>query len=451
MGLDVFQRYTGHYGLSTGGWGGDLDLAGTIRINVPAGATIVAAYLYASYFGSPTGGGGLSAAGSAALVTINGETQTWTSLGAIPNGNHLEALRADVTALVAEVIDGATDEAYDFDIVEPYDAALNAGLRTYFTNRLDGEGLVVIYELASLPISTIVLFDGWAKQEGDSITFNYVDGIDPDDPDYFAEVRCGIGFSSNDESTELRCNGHTFTTRAGNHDDGVLTGPGSPYGGGLITVGGDGDPLQYETGLTPTYANTHERFTLLPALVAGDTSITVATHNTTGDDLVFLMVFWLAGTAYVNEPAVAGFDFPPFEMAGTGSADGGFVFPLFEMDGEGFSSVERLRWRQRVFPHVNKENYMLFCRRLELEFQRGVATASGDGALPLIRLRISRDGGLTYGTPLWATAGTLGDNTARAYWNRMGRARDFVFEVMVSSPVLWGFLAAYGDFAEGPS
>ena len=65
------------------------------------------------------------------------------------------------------------------------------------------------------------------------------------------------------------------------------------------------------------------------------------------------------------------------------------------------------------------------------------------GADPQVMLRVSNDGGLTWVTEQWRSAGRTGEFDWRVRWNRMGMARRRVFEVSVTDPVAWKITGAY--------
>ena len=54
---------------------------------------------------------------------------------------------------------------------------------------------------------------------------------------------------------------------------------------------------------------------------------------------------------------------------------------------------------------------------------------------PQAMLRWSDDGGFTWSHEHWRSIGIQGAYKNRAKWNRLGRARDRVYEVTVSDPV----------------
>lgn len=81
--------------------------------------------------------------------------------------------------------------------------------------------------------------------------------------------------------------------------------------------------------------------------------------------------------------------------------------------------------------------------QLWLEMESGVGAATGQGADPQVMLQVSRDGGHTWGAEMWRSFGALGEFGKRAVWNRLGRARDWLFKVRVTDPVKTVFVAAW--------
>jgi IPTL-CTERM motif len=273
--LTVSQTFVGNYAVSTDGWGA-LDQSGTIEASVPAGATVVGAYLYTSTYG----GISISAAGG----TLNGIPVTYTSLG--QSNPALTAGRTDVTDIVKAVINGGPGGTYGFAITET-------------SAQQGGSALVVVYQKPDLPYSTVGIMDGFSQSTGDSATINFATPLAPAAPGFFAELRLGIGHSFGDQTSRIRVNGTTITENAGNFDDGTgFIG----RSGTLITVGGFNDPF---SALLPSYDDDHERYNLMtyttaggaPIITAGDTSIFVETNNPSRDDNLFLAVFHVAGTA----------------------------------------------------------------------------------------------------------------------------------------------------------
>lgn len=294
--LTSFQTFTGHLGVSSDGWGSTTQ-AGTISANVPAGATVVAAYIYTSTFGNAS----LSGVGG----SINGTNiGPFTSLGT--NGTaccSLTAARADVTGILKPVIDGGAGGVYNFAVRET-------------SSSQDGYALVVVYSMpaALTPVSTVGILDGWASASGDSTAVAFGTPIDVSAPGFFAEMRLGIGFSYDDDdcsdsgqTSRVQVNGTTITNNAGCNDDSA---DGGAANGNLITMGGDNDPFSPNL---PSTAADHERYNLVSYLSTGDTGFTVNNANASLNDNIFLALFHVLGEAQVcqenctvPEPATLG-------------------------------------------------------------------------------------------------------------------------------------------------
>ena len=73
---------------------------------------------------------------------------------------------------------------------------------------------------------------------------------------------------------------------------------------------------------------------------------------------------------------------------------------------------------------------------LQLTTETGAGVAAGQGSNPQAMLRISRDGGNTFGNELWTTIGAIGNYLTRVIWRRLGAGRDFVFDITISDPVM---------------
>jgi len=88
-----------------------------------------------------------------------------------------------------------------------------------------------------------------------------------------------------------------------------------------------------------------------------------------------------------------------------------------------------LRWL-RASPHIADGQDWMFYSGFELDMQRG-----GGPGTPLVYLRWSDDGGMTWSASYAATSGAAGAYATRVRWLRLGRGRNRVFEVSGSDPV----------------
>jgi hypothetical protein len=272
--LVPFQSYTGQVAYSADGFG-STSQSGMISASVPAGATVLAAYLYTSTFFNPT----LAGIGA----TLDGNA---VAFSALPQNATacctLRAARADVTAIIKPLIDGGPGGIYNFAITEA-------------DGSQDGEALVVVYSHPALGISSVGLLDGFASSAGDSVMVNFAAPLDPMAPGFHAEMALGIGFSCCSQASTVSVNGNLITENAGNNDDG----DGAISNGQLFTMGGFDDPF---STLLPTYDDDHERYDLAPYITLGDTSLTVKTANASFDDNIFLTVLQVTGEATFNVP-----------------------------------------------------------------------------------------------------------------------------------------------------
>ena len=98
--------------------------------------------------------------------------------------------------------------------------------------------------------------------------------------------------------------------------------------------------------------------------------------------------------------------------------------------------------RVRRAPALFDGNRELTVPVFELLLEPGLGAVSGQGLKPQVALRISRDGGKTWGSERWRTAGARGRYGARVRWLRNGCGRRWMPEVVVSDPVPWRLLGA---------
>lgn len=104
--------------------------------------------------------------------------------------------------------------------------------------------------------------------------------------------------------------------------------------------------------------------------------------------------------------------------------------------------------RMRRAPALVNENERVFYSAFELDLERGQGLVTGQGSDPQVMMRMSDDGGQTWGPERWRSAGKMGAFSRRARWERLGASRRRVFEVTVSDPVPWRLTSAYLMLAE---
>jgi hypothetical protein len=101
--------------------------------------------------------------------------------------------------------------------------------------------------------------------------------------------------------------------------------------------------------------------------------------------------------------------------------------------------------RVRRAPAITKENQRLYFSTFELDLEAGLGLTSGQGSDPQVMLRMSNDGGKTFGLEQIRGAGAKGEYGTRVRWTRCGSGRKRVFEVSVSDPIPWRLTGAYLD------
>lgn len=99
--------------------------------------------------------------------------------------------------------------------------------------------------------------------------------------------------------------------------------------------------------------------------------------------------------------------------------------------------------------HFFAEYNRVTVNRLFIDFESGVGLVSGQGSDPQVMLRISRDGGHSWGKEIRASMGKVGEYTKRAEFRRLGTARDFTFELSITDPVKRVIVGANIDFSPG--
>jgi hypothetical protein len=98
--------------------------------------------------------------------------------------------------------------------------------------------------------------------------------------------------------------------------------------------------------------------------------------------------------------------------------------------------------RVRRPPALFHENTVLRVGVFELFLEPGLGTETSQGTNPQVALRISGNGGKTFGNELLAPAGKIGEFGARTRWLRCGSGRRWMPEIVVTDPIPWRLLGA---------
>jgi hypothetical protein len=280
------STFNGHGGYSADGLG-QSQVGGTVQAQVPAGSTVVQAYLYGTYFSSTA-----DLDIDQRTLDFDGTTVVLDVLAnSEPGGAGLITARADVKTQIAAKV-GSGGGITDF--------VLNSD-----PGALDGIGLVVIYANPASPLVTVAVLDGGSKQAGDTVTLNFASPLNTATPGFAAALSLGSGFSFQGGTDPHDCgggqfstvdvNGSRLTSCAGSYDDGVGA------NGGLVTVGGIGDSLDNPADPNAESGGTDdELYNLAPFLHTGDTSLVLQTSNPSTDDNLFLAVVSITAQATVT-------------------------------------------------------------------------------------------------------------------------------------------------------
>jgi PEP-CTERM motif len=264
-----------------------------LQSNTPAGATVVAAYLYVS---------DVNGSGAAGNVTLNGTflpVASGTLLG--PNESGANTRRFDVTANVSAAI-----------------TAAGGGLVTHTyaeSGFTDGAVLVVVWKNASTTGGTAIMLDGELAQAGDKTTVGfgaYTGG------DFLMSIADSFSFNgppsdtgqvSLIDVTTSSTGKRRLSSCAGGNDDGNFV----AANGLLMTAGGVGDSPSNPNPTCTGGAQDDELYNLAlgnsvdasPFIKIGDTSLTFDTNNPSFDDNIFGIFFSSTFSVVVGPPPPA--------------------------------------------------------------------------------------------------------------------------------------------------
>jgi len=89
--------------------------------------------------------------------------------------------------------------------------------------------------------------------------------------------------------------------------------------------------------------------------------------------------------------------------------------------------------------------------RFTLMIDTGVGLLSGQGSDPQVMLRVSTDGGKTWGFESQQSVGALGNYETEVFWTSLGYGRSGIFEVTMSDPVKFAIVGAFLNSTIGES
>lgn len=119
--------------------------------------------------------------------------------------------------------------------------------------------------------------------------------------------------------------------------------------------------------------------------------------------------------------------------------------PSFTTEFDGQTGIVR----ERTTPVMTHEHKRVPIDQIELLTDTGVTTAqTGQGANPVMTLRVSVDGGYTFGNERQASLGAIGQRFKRVYWSQLGAPSSIVVRVRSTDPAPSRIIDAYVNNAE---
>lgn len=109
---------------------------------------------------------------------------------------------------------------------------------------------------------------------------------------------------------------------------------------------------------------------------------------------------------------------------------------IYELTAASFTDVDGAairRVRQPAPLQLDRQRFVV--DSFELVGDVGVGLQTGQGSDPQAMLRISRDGGQSFGAEHWTSLGAIGAFQTRVLWSQLGNCRSFVPQVVVTDPV----------------
>ena len=122
---------------------------------------------------------------------------------------------------------------------------------------------------------------------------------------------------------------------------------------------------------------------------------------------------------------------------------------LYEMSMDAYTEDGMPIERVRVTQPIHSSGKLVFMSELEIDFESGVGTATGQGVDPKACLQWSDDGGRSWSSERWASIGMRGAYNQVAVWRRLGTFRQRIFRLTITDPVPVVIIDAYGEMEAG--
>lgn len=122
---------------------------------------------------------------------------------------------------------------------------------------------------------------------------------------------------------------------------------------------------------------------------------------------------------------------------------------LYVLDRDTATDAGDVLIRKVRSPVVYQTDDTISIYQLIVDIDKAPGKESGQGSDPQMILRTSKDGGLTFSYELRTAMGKIGETRKRVIFNRLGGAREMVFEIIVTDPVCFKLLGAHASLGVG--
>ena len=99
--------------------------------------------------------------------------------------------------------------------------------------------------------------------------------------------------------------------------------------------------------------------------------------------------------------------------------------------------------RERTYTHILDEGRRVRYNSLEIGFETGVGTQTGQGSDPKVSLELSRDGARTWSNPVTKSIGKAGKYQTKVEFRRLGIAEIITFRIRITDPVKVNITGSY--------
>lgn len=98
---------------------------------------------------------------------------------------------------------------------------------------------------------------------------------------------------------------------------------------------------------------------------------------------------------------------------------------------------------ERIYTHLSDEGERIRYNALEIGFETGVGTQTGQGQNPVVSLQLSKDGARTWSDWFTASLGAVGEYQTKVAFRRLGIAEQMTFKIRITDPVKRAITGSY--------